>query len=84
MPYFNGGCPRWGTYLYNEEYPEFPVGSVPEFIAECQKRNVKFVLLIGQCNLLSKALGDVYEGKESFPGFEFKKEIGRFRLYEIQ
>jgi hypothetical protein len=84
MPYFNGGCPRWGTYLYNEEYPEFPVETLPLFFAECQKRKVRFVLLIKQCAQLSPALGRLYAGKTAFPGVVLKKEIGRFKIFEVE
>jgi hypothetical protein len=81
IPYFNGGSPRWGTYLYNEEYPEFPVASVDTFAASCRARGVRYVVLNPRCSLLSKSLGELYE-RESSSVFIFRRRIDRFKLFE--
>lgn len=83
VPCFNGGAPRWGTYLFNEEFPEFPVASLGEFSAACRTRGVRFVLLTDQCGKLSPCLGELYKGITSRGAIVFKREIGRFRIYEI-
>jgi hypothetical protein len=83
IPYFNGGCPRWGTYGYNEEYPEFPVDSLSRFADACRKRGVRFVLLTRPAKELSKALGGLYENPMMSQEFSYVKEIGRFRIYQV-
>ena len=83
MAYFNGGAPRWGTYLYNEEYPEFPVNSLDAFYAECLKRHVRFVLLNKESALLSPALGNLYNGTTVYEGITFMKTIDRIKIFEV-
>jgi hypothetical protein len=83
MAYFNGGAPRWGTYLYNEEYPEFPVHSLDAFYAECIKRKVRFVLLNKECALLSPVLGNLYNETTVYEGFTFMKKIDRIKIFEV-
>ena len=82
MPYSNGGAPRWGTYLFNEEYPEFPVSSLKDFTAECRKRGVRFILLTDRCGMLSPSLGALYNGTESDESIVFRKEIAKFKIFE--
>jgi hypothetical protein len=83
FPFFNGGAPRWGTYLFNREYPEFPVNTVKNFITACRDRGVTFVLLTPRCNLLSPELYEVFCGATRFKEMVFLKEIGRFRIFKI-
>jgi hypothetical protein len=82
-PYCNGGAPRWETYLYNEEYPEFPVASLKAFSAECKKNRLRFILLTDRCDRLSPSLGGLYNGT-SFEGIIFKSKIGKFKIFEIK
>jgi hypothetical protein len=82
-PYCNGGAPRWETYLYNEEYPEFPVASLKSFSAECKKNRLRFILLTDRCDRLSPSLGGLYNGT-SFEGIIFKSKIGKFKIFEIK
>lgn len=82
-PYCNGGATRWETYLYNEQYPEFPIASLEEFSAACRKNRVRFVLLSDQCERLSSSLGRLYNGS-SFDGIIFKSKIGKFKIVEIK
>lgn len=81
-PFCNGGATRWETYLYNEEYPEFPVASLEEFSASCRKNRGRFVLLSDQCERLSPSLGGLYNGS-SFDGIIFESKIGKFKIFEI-
>jgi hypothetical protein len=83
IAYFNGGAPRCGGNFIYDEYPEFPVASLQEFSAECRERGVRFVLLTRRCGLLSPCLGELYNGTASNNNIVFKKEIARFRIYEI-
>ncbi|MDD5675787.1 MAG: hypothetical protein PHC61_16575, partial [Chitinivibrionales bacterium] len=83
IPYFNGGCPRWGTYCYNEEYPEFAVDSPGAFAADCRKRGVRFVILNEPAHLLSPALGNLYDGKILSADFALGKKIDDFRIFEV-
>jgi len=83
MTYFNGGAPRWGTYLYNDEYPEFPVNSLDAFYAECLKRRVRFVLLNKESALLSPKLGNLYDGTAVYEGITFMKKIDRIKIFEV-
>ena len=82
-PYCNGGAPRWETYLYNEEYPEFPVETLEAFSAECKKKRLRFIVLTDQCFRLSPSLGGLYNGT-SFKGIIFKSKIGKFKIFEIK
>jgi hypothetical protein len=83
MPYFNGGAPRWGTYLYNKEFPEFPVNSLDAFYSECLKRGVRFVLLNKESALLSPALGNLYNNTVVYEGFTFVQKIDRIKIIEV-
>ena len=83
MPYFNGGAPRNGTYLYDKEFPEFPVGSINEFAGYCQKQGVRFVILTPDCDSLSMELRKVYDEKPANGVLMFRKEINDLRVFEV-
>ncbi|HON12244.1 MAG TPA: hypothetical protein PLE24_15365, partial [Chitinispirillaceae bacterium] len=83
IPYFNGGSPRWGTYLYNEEYPEFPVNTLDEFTDECRRRGVRFVVLTERCRLLSGSLGDLYDNDHSYNNLNLINNNGRHKVFEV-
>lgn len=83
IPYFNGGSPRWGTYLYNEEYPEFPVNTLNEFTDECRRRGVRFVVLTERCRLLSGSLGDLYDNDHSYNNLNLINNNGRHKVFEV-
>jgi hypothetical protein len=81
LPFFNGGAPRWVTYRYNEEYPEFPVENVAAFACACRERGIRFAVLTRNGALLSQDLGIMYE--KGAPEFILRSEIGRFRIFEL-
>jgi hypothetical protein len=82
LPHFNGGAPRWGTYLFNQEYPELPVETETSFAAACRERGIRFALLTQRGALLSRALGELYQ-KGTSQDFVLRAEIGRFRIFEV-
>jgi hypothetical protein len=84
LPYFNGGCPRWGTYGFNEEYPELNVASLDEFIADCRRQGIRFVILNTQGRELLNRFGDLFDGK-AFPsaGIQFVKGFSELRVFEV-
>jgi hypothetical protein len=81
--YFNGGWSRWGTYKYNETFPEFNAESVESFISDCKKRNVSCVILTKDSYKLSNELGEIYNRKLLRKELIFKKEIGRVRIFQV-
>jgi hypothetical protein len=84
IPYFNGGAPGWGTYLYNEEYPEFDDSSQETFASACRNRDVRFVLLTSFCSQRALALGDLFNMRYNENEFTFLVEIDRFRIFEVR
>lgn len=83
MPYFNGGAPRWGTYLYNETFPEFPVDSGEDFVATCRLRGVRFVILDGGSPELSIPMGKLYEGLLEIPGLALERAQDGYKIYRV-
>ncbi len=83
FPYFNGGAPRWGTYLYNEEFPEFPVDTGKDFVEACRKRGVKYVVLESDSRLLSDTLGALYDGTLQIPGLEKDTVVRDHKLFKV-
>jgi hypothetical protein len=83
IPYFNGGAPRNGTYLYDKEFPEFPAGSINEFADSCLRRGVRFVILTPACDSLSVELRKVYDEKPANGVLMFRKEISDLRIFEV-
>jgi hypothetical protein len=75
VPYFNGGAPRLGTYLYNETFPEFPVDSPEAFVAACRARGVRFVVLDAGSRDLSAPLAALYDGAIEIPGLVLEKTV---------
>ncbi|HEX2958836.1 MAG TPA: hypothetical protein VHO70_18520 [Chitinispirillaceae bacterium] len=63
VTYFNGGAPRWGTYKFNDEYPEFPVTTFKEFMETCRKRGVRFLVLTNNSEKLSPFFGEIFYEK---------------------
>jgi|GEM_PF-3197744 len=83
LGYFNGGWSRWGTYKYNDVYPEFPVDSMSAFVDTCRARGVKFLLLTEDTKKLNAEFYDLYKLKNSVPEITFEKEIDRLRVFRI-
>jgi hypothetical protein len=84
ISYFNGGAPRWETYLYNKEYPEFSDSTIKDFSDACHKRQVRFVILTEPCRERSQVLGSLFDNPQSSSDFVFLKEIDRFRIFEVR
>jgi hypothetical protein len=87
-PFFNGGAPRWGTYRYNEESPEFPVGSPDSFAEACRERGVRFVVVNDRGRLLAPFFGEMYDGMTPvgplMPVRRFGGRVVFFILHRIQ
>jgi hypothetical protein len=66
-PRLNSGWGIFGTYAWNQEYPQFNVMSIRGFIADCIKHNIGFVVLNQDVAMLSGALQALYEGHSSAP-----------------
>jgi hypothetical protein len=83
LPYFNGGAPRLGTWLYNETYPEFPVDSTEAFARACRARGVRFVVLGTESRHLSAPLAAVYAGTAAPVGMVFETDAGDYKIYRV-
>jgi hypothetical protein len=81
--YFNGGWSRWGTYKYNEAFPEFNVQSIDTFIDDCQKYNVKFVILNESAVKLNSDLAKIFEGTLTHRNLIYKKTFQRVKIFEV-
>lgn len=82
--YFNGGWSRWGTYKYNEAFPEFDVKSIDDFIEDCKDKNIRFVILTKNSYKLIKELGEIYDLTLLRKELLFKKEAGRVRIFQVR
>lgn len=83
VPYFNGGAPRLGTYLYNQAYPEFPVDSPAAFVETCRARRIRFVILGPEIRWLSAPLTEIFEGKTPPAGMVFETAAGDYKIYRV-
>ncbi len=83
IPYFNGGAPRWGTYLYNETFPEFPVDSLSTFVVACRKRGVRYVILDSDCNNLSTNLGRIYSHPPVSGELTMALNVNGYKVYKV-
>jgi hypothetical protein len=81
--YFNGGWSRWGTYKYNEAFPEFSVVTLESFLNDCKRRNVNFLLLTKDTAKLSPELAEIFNLKVNRKDIVFKKEFDRIRIFQI-
>ncbi|MBN1601991.1 MAG: hypothetical protein JW915_10300 [Chitinispirillaceae bacterium] len=81
IPFFNGGAPRWGTYKFNDEYPEFPVHTYDNFVNECRKRGVRFLVLTNNSNLLSPFFADIFSQKKEGVSMLFESE--KLRVFKL-
>ena len=72
-----------GSYLYNEEYPEFPVNTLDKFTDECRRRGVRFVVLTEQCRLLSGSLGNLFDNYHSYGNLNLINNNGRHKVFEV-
>lgn len=79
--YFNGGASRWGTYKFNEEYPEFPVNRLEDFLLSCRKRDVYFLVLLENCDQLSPFFAEIYSQKKD--GFSLLFDSGQLKVFKI-
>lgn len=85
ITHFNGGAPRWGTYKYNEEYPEFNVNSQSTFYNDCKMRGVKFLILNTNCDKLAPFLGEFYSGKVVVnDNFQYMETIGKLKIFAVK
>ncbi|MCX7726039.1 MAG: hypothetical protein N2053_04235 [Chitinispirillaceae bacterium] len=82
-PHINGGWSRIGTYKFNEVYPEMSVNSLDDFINDCKKHKIKFLLLTKDAYLLLEELGKIYSLEKFHSSIIFKKEIDRFKIFEL-
>jgi hypothetical protein len=83
IPHFNGGAPRLGTYRYNQEFPEFPVDSVGEFLLACRARGLRYVVLTPDSQKLSAALYAWYSGKRTPAGVSLDAAFGEHRIFKV-
>jgi hypothetical protein len=79
--YFNGGASRWDTYNFNEEYPEFPVNRLEDFLISCRKRGVIFLVLLENCDQLSPFFAEIYTQKKD--GFSLLYDSGQLKVFKI-
>ncbi len=84
IPYFNGGAPRWGTYLYNREFPEFPVDSMADFISACKRRGVRFVVLNPDAQKLSPLFEAIYTGKDKPSALPWQQNVFDYRIFAVE
>lgn len=81
--YFNGGWSRWGTYKYNEAFPEFNVQSIDTFLDDCKKHTIKFVILNDSADKLNSDLGKIFEGKLTYDKLLYIKTFQRVKIYQV-
>lgn len=81
--YFNGGWSRWGTYKYNEAFPEFNVSSVKEFIHDCKRYEVRFLILTSNAKKLNSDLGKIFNQSVINKNVRFLKEFQGTKIFEI-
>lgn len=81
--YHNGGWSRWGTYKYDEVYPEFSDTSITAFIGDCRRRGVRFLVLTRDAGMILDDLGKIYRKNVVIPGVEFIDEVGRARIFTV-
>lgn len=81
--HINGGWSRIGTYKFNEVYPEMSVNTLDDFVNDCKKNKIKFLILTKDAYLLLDDIGKIYSFDKKHPSLMFKKEIDRFRIFEI-
>lgn len=81
ITYFNGGAPRWGTYKFNDEYPEFPVKTFDEFMDACQKRGVRFLVLTNNSEQLSPFFDEIFFQK--IDGFSLLFDDPALKVFKI-
>jgi hypothetical protein len=81
ITYFNGGAPRWGTYKFNDEYPEFPVTTFDEFMDACKKRGVRFLVLTNNSGQLSPFFAEIFFQKVD--GFSLLFDDPAMKVFKI-
>jgi hypothetical protein len=83
-PHMNGGWENYSLWGYREEFPEIPTDTWENFIAECSRQKIKFLVLSPGASAASDFLGTLYNHEFNPPEVEFVGKIHYTRIFRIK